>query len=140
MSSPDISSEDVVGAVTFEDLVPPVFLLCPPKAEDRTFTTAAGRTWAEVTLPEMAVFDAVDRAPVVEYPFTTRNFTAIGAFSLRLLFACVLLHARACVLVFALCFIAAPVDPHVLCARVFCSFLCLSTLLPLPKILHTPSP
>ena len=73
-----LAEEDVAGAVTFEDLVAPVFLQCPPSVADRTFPVPAGKTFATVTLPEMAVYDTVDRSPVVEYPFVAANLSAIG--------------------------------------------------------------
>ena len=73
-----LTADDVVGAVTFDDLVAPVFLQCPPHESDRTFRVGAAGTRAEATLPAMAVYDAVDRTPTVEYPFDRRNFSAIG--------------------------------------------------------------
>ena len=73
-----LTAGDVVGAVTFDDLVAPVFLQCPPHESDRTFRVGAAGTRAEATLPAMAVYDAVDRTPTVEYPFDRRNFSAIG--------------------------------------------------------------
>ena len=73
-----LTAGDVVGAVTFDDLVAPVFLQCPPHESDRTFRVGAAGTRAEATLPAMAVYDAVDRTPTVEYPFYRRNFSAIG--------------------------------------------------------------
>ena len=73
-----LTAGDVVGAVTFDDLVAPVFLQCPPHESDRTFRVGAAGTRAEATLPAMAVYDAVDRTPTVGYPFDRRNFSAIG--------------------------------------------------------------
>ena len=73
-----LTADDVVGAVTFDDLVAPVFLQCPPHESDRTFRVGVAGTRAEATLPAMAVYDAVDRTPTVEYPFDRRNFSAIG--------------------------------------------------------------
>ena len=73
-----VSDEAAAAAVTFEDLVAPVFLPCPPFVEDRTFPAAPGATEAVVTLPVMNVFDAVDRSPTVQYPFASKTFSAIG--------------------------------------------------------------
>ena len=73
-----VSDEAAAAAVTFEDLVAPVFLPCPPFVEDRTFPAAPGATEAVVALPVMNVFDAVDRSPTVQYPFASKTFSAIG--------------------------------------------------------------
>ena len=47
-----VSDEAAAAAVTFEDLVAPVFLPCPPFVEDRTFPAAPGATEAVVALPQ----------------------------------------------------------------------------------------
>ena len=73
-----LTREDAEVAVTFEDLVAPTFLVCPPFLQDRTFTALPGETHAEVTLPVLNVYDAVDRNPTIEYPFHTKNLSAIG--------------------------------------------------------------
>ena len=73
-----LTREDAGVAVAFEDLVAPTFLVCPPFLQDRTFTALPGETHAEVTLPVLNVYDAVDRNPTIEYPFQTKNLSAIG--------------------------------------------------------------
>ena len=73
-----LTREDAEVAVTFEDLVAPTFLVCPPFLQDRTFTALPGETHAVVTLPVLNVYDAVDRNPTIEYPFQTKNLSAIG--------------------------------------------------------------
>ncbi|EGD73426.1 TK/RTKC protein kinase [Salpingoeca rosetta] len=67
------------GAVTFEDLVAPQFLACPPAESERTFAVVGDATEATVTLPAMSAFDTIDKSPVIEYPFQSANLSAIDS-------------------------------------------------------------
>eukprot|EP00043_Microstomoeca_roanoka_P011985 m.113350 g.113350 ORF g.113350 m.113350 type:complete len:2370 (-) comp15356_c3_seq2:346-7455(-) len=66
------------GAVTTEDLVPPI-LDCPPPVEDTTFVVAPGQVSAVVTLPTMTAYDSVDPDPQIVYPFTSKSLSAIDS-------------------------------------------------------------
>ena len=78
MQSDTLTSDDIRGAITYDDLVPPSFLQCPPSLAARTFPVAKGEAEALVSFPALTAFDAIDRTPTVTYPFATKWLSAVG--------------------------------------------------------------